>query len=82
MYDLYSLLNANADTIADDIISTFKSKVCMCSGYSVYSWILSVYSWIFFDYFLYILSVYSWISLDTIIRIASLGLLLTSLLWS
>ena len=26
-YDLYSLLNANADTIADDIISTFKNKV-------------------------------------------------------
>ena len=27
IYDLYGLLNANADTIADDIISTFKSKV-------------------------------------------------------
>jgi len=27
VYDLYGLLNANADTIADDIISTFKSKV-------------------------------------------------------
>ena len=28
-YDLYSLLNANADTIADDIIATFSSKVCV-----------------------------------------------------
>ena len=27
VYDIYSLLNANADTLADDIISTFNSKV-------------------------------------------------------
>lgn len=26
VYDLYSLLNANADTIADDIVSTFNNK--------------------------------------------------------
>ena len=34
VYDIYSLLNANADTIADDIIATFNSKVslflCVC----------------------------------------------------
>ncbi len=27
VYDVYSLLNANADTVADDIIATFNSKV-------------------------------------------------------
>ena len=27
VYDIYSLLNANADTLADDIIATFNSKV-------------------------------------------------------
>ena len=28
VYDIYSLLNANADTIADDIVATFNTKVC------------------------------------------------------
>lgn len=28
VYDIYSLLNANADTVADDIIATFNSKNC------------------------------------------------------
>ena len=28
VYDIYNLLNANADTIADDVIATFNSKVC------------------------------------------------------
>jgi dachs protein len=28
IYDTYSLLNANADTLADDIIATFDGKVC------------------------------------------------------
>ena len=27
VYDIYSLLNANADTVADDIIAVFNSKV-------------------------------------------------------
>ena len=27
VYDIYNLLNANADTIADDVIATFNSKV-------------------------------------------------------
>ena len=27
IYDTYSLLNANADTLADDIVATFNSKV-------------------------------------------------------
>lgn len=27
VYDVYGLLNANADTVADDIIATFNSKV-------------------------------------------------------
>ncbi len=27
VYDIYSLLNANADTIADDIVATFNTKV-------------------------------------------------------
>ena len=27
IYDTYSLLNANADTLADDIIATFDGKV-------------------------------------------------------
>ena len=30
IYDTYSILNANADTLADDIISIFASKVCAC----------------------------------------------------
>ncbi|XP_064406654.1 unconventional myosin-IXb-like [Halichondria panicea] len=28
VYDIYSLLNANADTIADDIVATFNTKEC------------------------------------------------------
>ena len=28
VYDIYNLLNANADTIADDVIATFNSKDC------------------------------------------------------
>lgn len=28
VYDIYSLLNANADTVADDIVATFNSKDC------------------------------------------------------
>ena len=32
VYDTYSLLNANADTVADDIIATFNSKVCPHQG--------------------------------------------------
>ena len=27
IYDTYSLLNANADTLADDVVATFNSKV-------------------------------------------------------
>jgi myosin heavy subunit len=28
IYDTYSLLNANADTLADDVVATFNGKVC------------------------------------------------------
>ena len=28
VYDIYSLLNANADTIADDIVALFNDKDC------------------------------------------------------
>lgn len=33
VYDIYNLLNANADTLADDIISTFSSKVRFYLGH-------------------------------------------------